>query len=280
MSAPAPAQTRRALDWPTVGLVGVVIAGVLAALWIVLTRTPPETVEKLLELNWGAAVLGATSLVLAVIGMLRRAGLWKDAPAPASALAKPWETPGYDDEDPTPAMTPRALDRRDRAPGDSSRPRRRTEGSTGPGPAIAMVVGALALALAIGLLSGCGASAVRIHATSATIATHAATAARAELLRAVDARIAACRALPEPVPCLDEAQRQATDAGIALDAAVIAIASYREAVEVAHLAEDQDVAGVVLARAKAHASEQWSRVLVLATALGADLPTSPDGGPR
>ncbi|AKF06092.1 hypothetical protein DB32_003241 [Sandaracinus amylolyticus] len=229
--------------------------------WDSLARADPRHIAGVISLVGGSFV--------ALLVQWKR----ETADGPGLSSARRWEQPGYDDEDPTNPQTPTALDRRDRPPGD--RPSRRAGGSSIASLVAVAFLGVVGLAL---LVSGCGASAVRIHATSATIATHAASAARVELLRAVDEAIARCQARPEVerAACLEQAERQHRDAGVALDAAVMAIADYREAVEVAHLAEDQELVAVVLSRAKAHASAQWSRALELATALGANLPSDLD----
>lgn len=254
-----------------------VLAVVIASIAGIVIKAPPEMWAALAaaDVEHVAGVIGLVGAALA-LAIARVRAAWQGTAPPDLGLVpgpRPWERPGYDDEDPTPALSPRAIDRRDRAPGDSARPRSRREGSADVLEAGVLAGIVVLVALVAALSSGCGASAVQVHATSATLATHAATAARAELLRAVDARIAECRASAEPTPCLDESERLYREAGVALDAAVMAIADYRELIEVAHLAEDQDVVVVVLTRAKAHAASQWSRALELATALGADLPT-------
>lgn len=251
-----------------------VLAVLIASCAAIVIWAPPHFWDSLARADWrhvaGVITLVGGSFVALLVQWKRETD-----GGPGLSTARPrWEQPGYDDEDPTGPQSPRALDRRDRPPGDSSRPRSRRDGSTSIAAMVALaVVGLVALGA---LLSGCGASAVRIHATSATIATVTASVARAELLRAVDRAIEECRASADPAPCLARAERQHQEAAIALDSAVIAIATYREAIEIAHLADDQELAAVVLMRAKAHAADQWSRATSLATALGADL----DGGAR
>lgn len=246
------------LTWPLVAL----LVGGGAIFAVIAILAPPDARELL---------FGANGLAMAVIGYLMRSPRQPLDPGRLpGARPRPWEAPGFDEEDPTPAMSPRAIDRRDRAPGDSSRPRRRTDGAASP-TMLAGILTAVLVAIAFVALSGCGASAVRIHATSATIATQAASAIRAELVRARDAAIAECGARPvdDRLACLDEAEERHSAASIAFDAAVMAIAEYREGIEVAHLAHDQEIAAVVLSRLKSHAESQIERAIELARASGA-----------
>lgn len=253
------------LNWPHVALVGLVIAGTLGALGIVLAWTPPELLERLLELNWPAVGLGAVSFLVAVYGMLRRAGILHGEPTPAIDPLPSIET-GLDDE-PTHPMGPRALDRRDRLPGD------RRRGAASPVLVLALVVLALVIVVAGGtLLGGCGASAVRVHATSATIATASLSTARPVLLRAADAAIARCEAGPvsELAACLDREEDLARRGGLAFDAARLAVAGYRETVDIAALADDEAAAAEALRRAKELAVREVGNFIAIVRELDPD----------
>lgn len=266
----------------------VVLAVVIASIASVVIWAPSVMWDSLARADWGhvAGVIGIVSTAIALAAARVRAAWLAADPAGVSRGKRPWEQPGYDDEAPTSPQGPRAIDRRDRAPGDSTRPRSRRDGSASP-TTLAAILTLVLVAIAAVALSGCGASAVHIHATSATIATQAASAIRAELVRARDAAIAECGARPvdERLACLDEAEELHTAAALALDAAVMAIVEYREGIEVAHLAHDQEIAAVVLSRLKSHAVSQIERAIELARASGArvdvgELALAPAGGAR
>lgn len=156
-------------------------------------------------------------------------------------------------------------------------PRRARRGAGGS--AVLALLGVMALG---GTLVGCGASAIRTHATSATIATIAAQGARDVLMRSADEAIARCNAGPADAraTCLDEAERVHRDAGVAFDAARLAIAGYRDAVEVAALAGDEEIARVVLERGASFAMREWDAFRELLRALGADVDALLPGGGR
>lgn len=271
MSAPSMSPTPRRLDWPHVALVALAVLGGLGALAIVLALTPPPLLDKMLELNWPAVILGIVSMVIAVIGMLRRAGLWKPTPAlvdvPRPAL-DPVEDDGLDE--PTPAMGPNAMRRRDRPPGTSSVPPRR-EGSVRPPTLIGVALIAGILSLCALLASGCGASPTRVHASIATVSIDTARVARQLLLESMERRIADCaeRELAVRAVCLDSAEATDRALGATLDAALLAIDVYRGEVAASHArGDDPETASAALGRAQAYAAAHWQTFLELGRASG------------
>lgn len=248
------------LNWPHVALVGLVIAGTLGALGIVLAFTPPAMLEKLLELNWPAVVLGGVSLLIAVYGMLRRAGILHTEPVPGLAI-EPLSAidTGLDDE-PTHPLGPRAIRRRDTPPGDRG--------------SILAVLLAFSVAAGLGgLLTGCGASAIRINATANTVATVALEQAHRAVLAETDEAIAACppAGSPDRAACLAAGEERIRPLGIAYDGFRLAVVAHREGVETAAIAGDSDIVRVTLARSWAIATREYDALLELLLAGGADV---------
>lgn len=178
------------LNWPHVALFAIMVGGALGALAILLRGTPPELLEKLVTLNWGAVALGALSFLIAAVGMLRRAGILHPAEPDASSLeprrvvsssARHFDDDGSLDDDelerdePTGRQSPVSKARAEDPPGDRSRARRRGEASV---RLLAMSVGVLSAVALVGwLLSGCGSTgpqfATTTPVTSVAITIHA-----------------------------------------------------------------------------------------------------------
>lgn len=140
------------VTWPLVAL----LLGGAAAFVAIVVLAPPETQVLL---------FGANGLVMSIVAYVMRSPRDRRALDPGllpGARPRPWEVEGYDDEDPTSPQGPRALERRDRPPGDSARPRSRRDGYASPDLLVAVLTaacGGLALltgiAIAGALLSGC-----------------------------------------------------------------------------------------------------------------------------
>lgn len=249
----------RRLDWPQVALVGLVIAGVLGTLAIVLTLTPQHLLERLVAINWHAAVLGAVSLAIAVYGMLRRAGLWKHGPELATpALAE--RPPELDDEDPTPAISGTARARRDRPPG----------GFVLPSLLIAIAtVGALALAAS--LLSGCGASAVDTHyqVLGAIASVYDVATDGAETTLTAQAQ--AC----DDEPCVEQLRSSWAPIRAGQAAVLLALQGYAAALRLWHDAGDLPALARAAVRSLAALGTAWQTWASAAGAVGWSLPSIP-----
>lgn len=129
----------RFVTWPVVALFA--IAGATFA--AIAIFAPPET---------RTALFGANGLIATAIA------LWMESPFAQRRPAPRASEPAADD-DPTPAISPRAMQRRDRPPGGFAVPSILI--------AIATVFG---LAIAASLLSGCSPSALQVHATILDVA--------------------------------------------------------------------------------------------------------------
>lgn len=100
-----------------------VLAVLIASCAAIVIWAPPHFWDSLARADWrhvaGVITLVGGSFVALLVQWKR-----ETAEGPGLSTARPrWERPGYDDEDPTGPQSPRALDRRDRPPGDSARPR-------------------------------------------------------------------------------------------------------------------------------------------------------------
>lgn len=258
--------TETRINWPHVALVAIAIGGLLGALAIVLTMTPPGLLEKLLELNWPAVIVGFVSLCLTVYAMLIRAGVVHGDKA-ATAPAAPPELD--DDEDPL----PRTDDTTQRVK------REKRRGAASPSAVTLVVLGAIIVALAA-LMGGCGPGAVRQHVTAATIATIALAGASDAIEGATGAALAACPAPGQPgrEDCIADVELTAERVGAAFDTVLPIVASYREAVQVAALAGDSEQLLASLMVAATRLLRAWGPLLAEAHLLGLELPALAIGG--
>lgn len=74
------------VNWPHVALAAIAVGGLLGTLALILALTPAPLLDRMVDANWPAAIMGAVSLAISVVVMLRRAGLWKDGPPPGGPL--------------------------------------------------------------------------------------------------------------------------------------------------------------------------------------------------
>jgi hypothetical protein len=237
---------RAPMRWDQSQLAALAIA-VLGAV-LVFIFAPPDIVHRLLDLlgELPASVYAGIALTVLGVGaspfldrLVRR-----DEPAPV-----PLERVRRDADPPPPA---------DRA-GHASL-------------AALLAVGTIALAAALAML-GCSPSAIRVHATSATIATTALAGVRPILLEAADAAIARCEAGPleERAACLDEAERTHQRVGVVFDSAVLATGVYRDGIETAAIAGGDDPAvNAALDRGLAAVRARWGELLELVRVLDPD----------
>jgi hypothetical protein len=138
-----------------------------------------------------------------------------------------------------------------------------------PALLVAAIVVLGAVAIVATCAAGCSPSAIRVHATTATIATTALAGARPVLLEAVDTAIARCDAAPleERASCLDEAERTHRRAGVVFDSAVLATGAYRDGIETAALAGDDPAVDAALDRGLAAVRDRWGEFLELVRVL-------------
>lgn len=272
------------IRWPQAVLLIAFMASVVAALvW-----TPAHLIERVYATDW-RAVAGVLVALLTAIGGIVSGPLFRSADARATRrLSRRIEQArrDLDDEeevdddrrsDPTRPNSPNALERMDRPPGDSPPlPRHRrngsSEGSTGERAMLFVVAAAVLIACAC-LAAGCGASAVRTHATLSTVAAATLEQGRRVLLEETDRAIAACPApsSPERAECLRAGEERLRPAGAGFDAVRLVVLGHREAVETASIAGDGDAVRVALGRVWALVPREWEALLELLMALGADV---------
>jgi hypothetical protein len=253
------------LTWPLVALL--LGGGVLFALIAIFA--PPDVRELL---------FGANGLAMAVIGYLMRSPRERALGPELEIGPRPWERPGFHEEDPTPAMTPRAIERRDRLPGDSQRPPRRA-GSSSLAALVAMAFGGV-IALAL-LVSGCG-SAIQTQARAATIAAVATTGAARVVSEtaAHEARTTCPHETYAPgslemSACLAPVRARWAPADGAIASVRATLAAWIEALEVARLAGDGADLWEPLAIAAARLVREYDALVDVLAAVGVHLPALP-----
>lgn len=129
---------------------------------------------------------------------------------------------------------------------------------------------ALALLVVLGA-SGCGASALRTHATIATVASVAIAAAAPSVPAACDAALTTCRG---EVACVTETAERCRVAARATDGLVAAVRCYVDAVEVASYADEGSVLPALLA-AWDGLVRLWPTVVAVLAAIGVTVPALP-----
>lgn len=137
-----------------------------------------------------------------------------------------------------------------------------------------LVLAALGLACALAVaVSGCGASAVRDHATAATVLTVAVRGAGDLAVGAVDLAGSQC----EDAACVDRVEDAASAVAVAHEGLRLAAGTYRDAVEVAAVADQGEAALLgALVTALARTVARWDEmVTVLRDRLAVDLPLLP-----
>lgn len=129
---------------------------------------------------------------------------------------------------------------------------------------------ALALLVVLGA-SGCGASALRTHATIATVASVAIAAAAPSVPAACDAALTTCRG---EVACVTETAERCRVAARATDGLVAAVRGYVDAVEVASYADEGQALPALLA-AWSGLVRLWPTVVAVLAAIGVTVPALP-----
>lgn len=138
---------------------------------------------------------------------------------------------------------------------------------------IAAVYAAIALGAAglAAMCSGCGAGAVRTHATAALYTTHAVRVGG----EAVDAaRASALDDLHEPDAIREEAARW-EPIGAALDAVRETLAAWVDGIDLARIADDEGIGLAALLPLAARVLALYARAAALASSLDAELPALP-----
>lgn len=138
-----------------------------------------------------------------------------------------------------------------------------------------LVIGGLVIAIVIAAsvwLGGCG-SALRVHATAATIAGPAIQAAADAVLDARAADLDGCAATPDPLGCLDERTARWAPA-VAIPPLLVSAWVAWEAAIVAGLADPDGVVGPAIA-AVLRLGAVWNDLVAFAATVGCDLPALP-----
>jgi hypothetical protein len=137
-----------------------------------------------------------------------------------------------------------------------------------------LVPPALVLVAVLGA-SGCGASALRTHATIATVASIAVGGAAPLVAPACDAALTACHGEAQ---CISETAERCRVASRAMEGAVAGVRGYIDAVEVASLADEGEALPALLAGWQALA-RLWPTVAAALAAFGVTLPALPEVTP-
>lgn len=160
------------------------------------------------------------------------------------------------------------------------RRRTRTEGRASP-----LLLGTLAVlgaaALVASLLSGCGASVVRQHATAATLATVAIAGAGSAIEVATAGALAECPDGAAGLPCVADVERVAETAAGARDSLLPLLSAYRDAIETGALAGDDASVVAALGVMGLRLVREWPALVEALAALGVTLPalSVPGGEP-
>jgi hypothetical protein len=131
---------------------------------------------------------------------------------------------------------------------------------------------AVACALVASMCGGCATSSIRLHAEGAAIATVAIEGAQGEYLAALDRAMGACTGDADEGDCITIARHSARPVETALDVADAAVRAWRDAIEVALLADESDALLSALVTAGLRVLARWQDVRAVAAPYGIDLP--------
>lgn len=129
---------------------------------------------------------------------------------------------------------------------------------------------ALALLVVLGA-SGCGASALRQHATIASVSSAALAAAAPMVPAACDAALTACHGSEG---CVTPTAERCRIAAASVEVAVASVRGYADAIEVASLADEGEVMPALLT-ALGGVTRLWAALVAALTSLGVELPALP-----
>ncbi len=136
--------------------------------------------------------------------------------------------------------------------------------------------------LLLAFIAGCGGSAIRIHATTATVALVAITGAGDSIVQATRAALAECSApgLAGRDECLDRVGRTSEAAAAAVDLVTPLVVGYRDAVVTGAIAGDDPSVIATLSTLLLRILSAWPSMAASLRALGIELPAlSLGGGP-
>lgn len=125
------------------------------------------------------------------------------------------------------------------------------------------------------LTQGCGASAIRVHAEGAAISTVAIEGAQGVYLSELDRQMNACG----DIACVEVTRSRLRTVETALDTADTAVRAWRDAIEVALVAEESPQLLDALLVAALRVLARWGDARTIAAPYGIDLPalTLPGG---
>lgn len=243
----------REIRWPTVGLVGLVVAGIVA----VFAFAGPD--ERVLFLS-----------ILSVLGTAAAAVM-------RAAFGAPKGTPKRLDDDSDAnggVVEGGALDVRARTPRRATlSPRAVVKESLTPhlGHPRSLVrsIQRHAIALACLVLSACSPSALQTHATIALVASHTLEVTRASALSTCAALRDTCAA---DAACIESTRADCLAVADAQDVAVAAVSSYVDAVEIAALADEGRVMEALRFALEA-AAGAWAELGARLAVVGIALPS-------
>jgi hypothetical protein len=134
-----------------------------------------------------------------------------------------------------------------------------------------MLVPPAALVLVAFLGSGCGASALRTHATIATVASIAIGGAAPLVAPTCDAALTACHGEAQ---CVSETAERCRVAGASVDGLALATRAYIDAIEVASMAEEGETLPALMT-GLSRLVVRWGEVVALLGRFGVELPALP-----
>jgi hypothetical protein len=134
-----------------------------------------------------------------------------------------------------------------------------------------MLIPPAALVLVAFLGSGCGASALRTHATIGTVAAVTLGGAAPLVAPACDAALTACQREPQ---CIAETAERCRLASASFDGLAVVTRSYLDAIEVASMADEGEVLPALMA-GLSRLVVRWGEVVALLGRFGVELPALP-----
>jgi hypothetical protein len=134
-----------------------------------------------------------------------------------------------------------------------------------------MLIPPAALVFVALLGSGCGASALRQHATIASVSSAALAAAAPLVPAACDAALTACHGSEG---CVTPTAERCRIAAASVEVAVASVRGYADAIEVASLADEGEVMPALLS-ALGGVTRLWAALVAALTSLGVELPALP-----
>ena len=141
-------------------------------------------------------------------------------------------------------------------------------------PELAIFAGIIALLWGLATCSGCGASAVRMHAEAAAVTAVTVSGARAIIRESAASDFDRCVAARD-LECTRTVEQRYERVSAAHDLVRTALIGWIEAIEIAHLASDGADLWGPLASALARVVQQWGVLVAALRPLGHELPALP-----